>query len=264
MTKALEELDVCQLGSTDLAIFLDFDGTLVEIADHPENVELLPETRRVLARLSRVLDGALAVISGRAIDDVDRFLAPLRLPVAGVHGLERRDCAGTIHAREIDTDAIDELRETLQGFVAETTGLFLESKPGSIALHFRARPELAQRCIDMMHQCAGESRALHILRGKKVIEAKASRVTKAEALSEFMREPPFLGRRPLCAGDDITDEAAFRATLDLGGVSVKVGCGETCALYRSAEPGEFLDWLGRLAGVLEQGIEVQLPGTYLI
>ena len=260
MTEPLAKLDVDDFGPGDIAILLDFDGTLVEIADHPDSVALLPDTQAVLATLTRVLDGALAVVTGRAIGDVDRFLEPLRLPVAGVHGLERRGASGAVHVSEIDAGAIAAVREALQRLVGEEPGLLLETKPGSVAMHYRARPELKQRCIEAVHRSVSGIDGLNLLHGKMVIEAKSGADTKADALAGFMAEPPFLGRLPIFAGDDITDESAFRAIGEHDGVSIKIGNGDTAARYRASDTDEFLGWLTTLAGRLERKAGREKPG----
>lgn len=260
MTDPLATLGVEDFGPGDIAILLDFDGTLVEIADHPDEVAVLPETRIVLASLARVLDGALAVVTGRAIGDIDRFLEPLCLPVAGVHGLERRGASGAVHASEVDSGAIATLREALQRLVGEEPGLLLETKPGSVALHYRARPELERRCIEAVHRSVSGINGINLLHGKMVIEAKSGDHTKADAVAGFMAEPPFLGRLPIFAGDDSTDEFAFRAIGEHDGLSIKIGNGETAALYRASNTGEFLGWLTTLAARLERKAGREKPG----
>ncbi len=247
MQKTLDELDPPCLDPGTLAIFLDFDGTLVDLAEHPWKVVVPPETKTVLKTLARASKGALALVSGRPIADLDRLLTPLRLPTAGVHGLERRDAGGAIHSGAIDEAAVAELGDKLQRFVADLPGLFLEPKPGSIALHYRGRPELEQSCLDTMRHCAAASGRFEMLHGKMVIEAKVGCWSKADAVAAFMREAPFRGRLPLFAGDDVTDEAAFGKIAEVSGISIKVGSGATCALYRSASPCHFRAWLGNLS-----------------
>jgi trehalose 6-phosphate phosphatase len=247
VTKSLSTLDYRSIDPRLTALFLDFDGTLVEIADHPELVQFSQDTRSALTRLYSALGGALAVITGREIGDVDSFLKPLHLPVAGVHGLNRRRADGVVHSALINDRAILELNERVQTFIADTEGLLFEQKSGAIALHYRCRPDLEQACIEAMDQATRDLEGIHLIRGKMVIEAKACITDKGGAVEDFLREPPFAGRMPVFAGDDVTDEDAFAVVNRRRGVSIKVGPGETRAQYLADDITEFLHWLQRAA-----------------
>ncbi|MGE3246710.1 MAG: trehalose-phosphatase [Beijerinckiaceae bacterium] len=232
------------------SLFLDFDGTLVDFAAHPDEVVLPIRVRDDVARIGLKLGGALAIVSGRRIEDIDRFFAPLILPVAGVHGLFRRDSGGVLHSADFDAKALENLAGRLRGFTATEPGLLLERKPGSVAVHYRLRPELAAVCAEALVAAVGETGAsglFHVMHGKMVVEARASDMTKASAIAAFMREAPFAGRVPVFAGDDVTDEDGFREVETLGGVTIKVGTGTTLARYRVGSIGEFRDWLHHLA-----------------
>ncbi len=233
-----------------IAVFLDFDGTLVAIADRPDDVTLDPATRHALAELSRLLSGALAIITGREIATVDRFLAPLSLPVAGVHGLTRRDAKGHLHAPQVDAGLESLVERALAPLVIANQGLLLERKYGAIALHYRIRPELEAACIDAMERAVAGRLGVEIKRGKMVIEAKTNAGDKGGAIADYLGEPPFLGRRAVFAGDDITDEDAFVAVNSRNGISIKVGPGPTQAAYSAADTGEFLGWLRQLPAKL--------------
>jgi trehalose 6-phosphate phosphatase len=250
MTKPLETLDLGLLGPGEVALLIDFDGTLVDFAERPDDVSLAPETQAVLETLSRQLHGALAIVSGRPIEDIDRFFAPALLPVAGVHGLTRRTAKGDVITKSIDEHALAVLTSRLQPFAEGTPGVLLETKPGSVVLHYRARPESEGACISAVHKAVADLEGVQLLHGKMVIEAKAGMATKAEAVAEFMAEQPFRGRRPIFAGDDVTDEHAFEEIAKLGGFSIKIGAGETSALYRTQGVGSFQAWLLRLAAEL--------------
>ena len=243
MTKPLIEPIEDLPAAADLALFLDFDGTLVEIEDLPTDVRLDSVTRMTLARLALLLDGAIAIVTGRDIADVDRFLHPVRLPVAGVHGTTRRDAAGMVHARRRDGDFEIRLQDRLRGLAEREAGILVEPKQGAVALHFRSRPELAGICAAAMQQAVHDMPGVVVIRGKMVIEAKVDASNKGDALAEFLAEPPFAGRLPVFAGDDVTDEDAFRAVNAAGGISIKVGAGETLAQYRAADTPAFLHWL---------------------
>ena len=235
------------LTSTKVALFLDFDGTLVEIAEHPEAVVLGDATRRALGVLSEKLDGALAIVTGREIAAIDRFLAPLRLPVAGVHGLARRDATGRLLPAPDTCEFVALAAERLKSLVDAEDGLMLERKTGSLALHYRARPELEGACLTAFESAVDGAPGIELKRGKMVLEAKPAGADKGTALVDFMSEHPFLGRTPVFAGDDVTDEDAFRQVNSLQGISIKVGKGPTLAQYRASNTAAFLCWLEQSA-----------------
>lgn len=229
------------------AFFLDFDGTLVEIASHPERIRLDEATRAVIAEVHKAAGGALAIVTGRDIAVIDRFLRPLHLPVAGVHGLTRRDAGGRLFAPQSAAAFLDAAEPRLGALACANEGLLVERKSASIALHYRARPELEAVCIATVEASARGWDDIEIKRGKMVVEAKTGRADKGTAVRDFMAEPPFKGRQPVFAGDDVTDEDAFRVVNELGGLSIKVGEGETLASYRVASTAAFLGWLAGVA-----------------
>lgn len=228
-------------------LFLDFDGTLVDIAERPEMVRFETAAGANIALLQHRLGGAIAIVTGRAIADIDRILAPLVLPVAGVHGQMIRTASGKIEAADYDQGAVAEAYSRLHPLVAREHGLLLETKPGAVALHYRARPELAQLCHMQAYHAAATSGDLHVVHGKMVVEVKFAGYTKGTAIRALMREAPFAGRRPVFAGDDATDEDGFAVVNTLDGITIKIGGGETSALYRVAGTRELFDWLERLA-----------------
>lgn len=249
--KALSEIDLQSLDKARIAVFLDFDGTLVEFAAHPQDVRLKSGVREDIAGLAAQTAGALAIVTGRPIAEIDGFLAPLHVPVAGVHGMSRRDSTGQTHETSFDPADLARLRAPLQAFVAGRDGLLLEEKPGSLALHYRRRPELEDACraaVAAALDSLDHPEDMHVMRGKMVIEVRAGAKNKGQAIAEFMAEAPFAGRTPLFAGDDVTDEDAFAEVNRRGGITVKVGPGETCALYRAASIADFHCWLERLKG----------------
>lgn len=243
----LSSLDSARLDPGRTAFFLDFDGTLADIAARPDAVSVPAATRAALARLAERTGGALAIVSGRAIADIDRFLAPLVLPVAGVHGLERRDGRGAVTEAPINAETLGAVHAALTDFTETHAGTVLERKAGSLALHYRRRPDCAETAAAAVHAAVDGLSGLQILHGKMVIEVKTGTATKGDAVAAFMAEPPFRGRRPLFAGDDVTDEDGFRAVAGRDGISIKVGDGETAAGFRSAGTEDFRRWLGRLA-----------------
>jgi trehalose 6-phosphate phosphatase len=223
------------------AIFLDFDGTIVEIEEHPEAVRMDASTVRLLSALHEGANGALAIISGREIAVVDRFLHPLRLPVAGVHGMQRRDAYGELHTR-----AAFDLKPTiivLEKRFADAQGVVIERKRGAIAMHYRLRPDLEDECRKAAEEIVEINPKLRLLRGKMVFEIAQSACDKGGAISAFLSEPPFKGRIPLFAGDDLTDEHGFLVVNARGGVSIKIGNEKSAAKYSAANVGDLKNWL---------------------
>ena len=232
------------------ALFLDFDGTLVAIAERPDDVRLDPETREALADLNGKLNGALAIVTGRDIDVIDRFLAPLRLSIAGVHGLVRRDARGRTYTSAFDAGLPAAIERAVSPLLQKYPGLLVERKTGAVALHYRDHPELEQVSLDALESAVNDLGETEIKRGKMVVEVKAIGGNKGAAVADFLKEEPFAGRRAVFAGDDATDEDAFVLVNARDGISIKVGPGATSATYRTSGTVEFLDWLRRLPAQL--------------
>ncbi len=227
----------------DHCFFFDFDGTLTEIAHTPAAVRVEDRARKALQLISDAASGAAAIITGREIEAVDDYLAPLRLPVAGVHGFERRRADGNKVSVPADDTAADAYKLALAAFADSNAGVLLERKRGALALHYRLRPDLEASCLALVEIAASRVSEVVLTRGKMVIEARFHRATKGTAISDFLEEPPFQGRLPLFAGDDVTDEDAFETVNALGGISIKVGPGDSKAQWRAETVGEFLTWL---------------------
>jgi trehalose 6-phosphate phosphatase len=232
---------------TRYAVFLDFDGTLVDIADQPDSVRMNASTLRRIASIQSRVDHALAVVSGREIAVIDQFLRPLKLPVAGVHGLERRDSAGRLHKAATNGAEFAFHAGTIAQALDGERGVIIEVKSGAVALHFRLRPDLEMRCRKIAEDLTRDRPDLALLRGKMVYEIRRTGPNKGTVIREFLDEPPFSGRVPIFAGDDVTDEEGFLVVNDLGGVSIKIGADQTAASYRARDINEFQDWLDNLA-----------------
>ena len=231
------------------SLFLDFDGTLAELAETPDGVRVdagLPDT---LSTLHRTLDGALALVSGRSIAQLDAFLAPVRLPAAGMHGLERRGENGICHPEDIFVRTLAPLRAALAMLVEDDPRLVVEDKGASLVLHYRRAPEREEECRRLVSRLLEDHPDLdgfRLVLGKRMVEAVPAGSDKGTAIREFMREAPFAGRRPVFAGDDLTDEDGFDVVAELAGLGVKVGEGRTRAHYRAASVADLLAWLRRL------------------
>ena len=216
------------------ALFLDFDGTLVDLAAQPEAVIVPSGLVDTLGALDKYLGGAIALISGRPIEQVDAFLHPLQLPVAGVHGTERRGRDGNVTL--LSTHPLQLVEEAALALAAQHPQLRVENKRGSIALHYRQAPELEALCLQAMQSAVEESPGLTLLRGKMVVEAKPGGASKGHAIEAFLKEPPFAGRMPVFVGDDFTDEVGFSTVQRMRGLGVKVGEGASVAWHRLESP----------------------------
>ena len=222
------------LRSLNCALFLDFDGTLADLAAKPDEVAVAPDVLPTLAALHRRLKGRLAIISGRPIAQIDALLWPLRLPAAGVHGMERRSADGALHYAPLP--ALAGLRAAALELAARHPGLWVEEKYGALALHYRQVPELALLCRATMAQAVQHSPGTTLMEGKMIVEVKSLGVDKGRAIGAFLAEAPFAGYPPVFAGDDTTDEAGFAIVQQAGGMGLKVGQGPSIARHGIATP----------------------------
>jgi trehalose 6-phosphate phosphatase len=230
------------------AFFLDLDGTLLEFAPRPEQVECDATLLTLLAQLSTRSAGALALVSGRSIADLDRLTAPHRFPASGVHGLERRSASQRRAPQPVSPQALTEARQVLQALARRHPRLLLEDKGISLALHYRGAPALADTISGALASIAalrtGELRVQH---GHKVIEVMPAGASKATAIAAFMDEAPFAGRRPVYVGDDLTDECAFEWVNSHGGLSIAVApVRATAAIAALASVAAVRAWLQTL------------------
>ncbi|MBI1250514.1 MAG: trehalose-phosphatase [Alphaproteobacteria bacterium] len=230
------------LAADAISLFLDLDGTLAAFAPRPEDVGPDAARNGVLRAVSDRLDGRVAIVSGRAIADVDRITGGAIAAVAGSHGLERRDAHGRV-TRRAPHPALAEALALAERFAADRQGVRVERKPASFALHFRAAPELSATVQGFASDMA-RAKGLRVVQGAMVSELKTPGPNKGDAVRAFMQEAPFLGRAPVFLGDDITDEDAFIAVNALEGVSILVGpARETAARARLDDPDAVLAWL---------------------
>jgi trehalose 6-phosphate phosphatase len=229
------------------ALFLDFDGTLVELADTPGDIQVRPELPPLLRRLSERLQGRVAIISGRAIADLERHLDCAGLGVSGSHGLELRLASGVLIPLAARS-AVDAVRDEVHLFANAVPELLVEEKPASIAVHFRQAPDEAFRVEQFLSKLALRH-DLALQAGKMVLELRPKGADKGDALRAFMTEPPFAGARPIFVGDDMTDEDAFEAAAALGGAGILVGPARpTAAQWRLANVDAVAAWLRGGAG----------------
>lgn len=230
------------LSLANVALFLDLDGTLANIEATPDAVG--PQARRnwLLSELGRQLNGRLAVLSGRSMDEIDRILGETVRSAAGVHGLERRTPEGD----RIDLLAHPELPTVvamLESFAKGQKGLLVERKERSVGLHYRLHPPAEAACLDVAQRLAA-AYGLTVQEGNMVVELRTPGPDKGDALTLFMREPLFARAVPIMVGDDLTDEDAFNAAIELGGFGVLVGEPRpTAARYNLESPQAVLAWL---------------------
>jgi len=200
-----------------VALLFDVDGTLIELAPSPFEVNVPDELKIALSRLLDLTGGALALVSGRPVVDLDYLFAPLKLPAIGGHGAETRLRVG--EGRPAPRVLSEEFRLLLAGAAKFHSGIVIEDKGYSVALHYRLAPHCAGRLRRHIAACraAFPGEPTELLLGKAMFEVKLPGVNKGDAVRALMTEAPFMGRVPVFIGDDITDEAVFKVMPSLGG-----------------------------------------------
>jgi trehalose 6-phosphate phosphatase len=240
-----------KLPLNETAFFFDVDGTLVAIEKKPEAVKVSDDLRAMLRRLIEGTEGAVALVSGRSIEQLDRLFVPLTFSASGLHGLERRRLPEEIVRAGAPGDGMMAARHALERFVKKHPGTVVEDKGLTLALHYRMAAQHREAAATVVRKLVRDDpEGLVLLEGKMVFELKPPGFDKGRAIADFMQEPPFQGRRPIFAGDDVTDEAGFATINEMKGVAVKVGADErpTEAGFGLPDVGAMLAWLGELAG----------------
>lgn len=237
---------VPSFGEAPMSLFLDVDGTLLDLVERPSDVTIPGELIDALARSERKLDGALALVSGRPIEELDRLFAPLRLRASGVHGAQVRLDPGappreSPGAMELPRSLWTALTQALSEF----PGVFAENKRFSFAVHYRLAPESEPelRAAVMRVLEAHPDVRVEVMDAHSVVELKAPGWDKGRAIELFLAKPPFLGRTPIFVGDDTTDEAGFAVVSARGGFAYSVGKTRPGAIGAFACPKEVRDWL---------------------
>jgi trehalose 6-phosphate phosphatase len=245
MTHAAPEPRYFQTRRT--CLFLDVDGTLVDLVPRPGDIRIDADLIALLARLHAHLGGALALISGRPLEELTRLFAPLEISMAGIHGFERRCARGVVHRPTVIGTRLDAARQRLARLVSLNPGLLLEDKGAALALHFRTAPAAEEMAAATMRLCARElGQDFELLEGSCVFELKPAVQNKATAIEAFMQEDPFAGLIPIYIGDDRTDFDGFGAVRRHGGVDIAVG-ERVPARWRLDDPTAVRAWLQSFA-----------------
>ena len=222
------------------ALFLDLDGTLVEIAETPDAVAVPPDLPPLLARLRELLGGALAIVSGRPIRDTDRLLAPLVTASSGEHGAAIRFPDGTVDEMRRDAHVPEAWKARLGEQIAKWPGVLLETKPHGVTLHYRLAPARATDVWDLARSLVTDDNPwFKLIPARMAVEIGLKSTDKARAVEQLMAHAPFRARVPFFVGDDFTDEAGMRAARELGGRGLRVG------EVFGGKPAEVRAWLKR-------------------
>jgi trehalose 6-phosphate phosphatase len=232
----------------DCAVLLDIDGTLLDLAPTPREVWVPPGLATTLNRLLMRAGGALALVSGRSLNDIDLIFAPEQYPAVGGHGAEMRlspdsESVAT-HAPPMDK----ELKRRLAAIAKLSPGILLEDKGYSLALHYRLAPHAEKAIYEAVSLIRADlpNAPIEVLPGKCVCEIKHSGFDKASGVRELMTHAPFKGRRPIFIGDDVTDESVFAIMPDMGGLAFSVGRRAQGVAYHFDEPRDVREWLAHL------------------
>jgi trehalose 6-phosphate phosphatase len=227
-----------------VSLFLDVDGTLLDIRDDPSEVVADVELIETLSACFAKLEGALSLVSGRSIEEVDRIFAPSIFPVAGAHGAELRfDRDGAV--KRLNAPFPGSAMHMLAAFSKERDGVLLERKRGGVSLHYRQAPQFEAECRSIVTEVLADlGDAFRLIAGKMVFEIAPSAHNKGAAICEFLEHTPFAGRVPVFVGDDVTDEDGFREVNRLAGVSIRVGGKDrSSAKFRLPDVASVRSWL---------------------
>jgi trehalose 6-phosphate phosphatase len=240
-------LETLEAPGPEHALFLDFDGTLVDIAPTPDSIELPPDLRQLLDALCERHDGAVAIVSGRDVEVLQRHLPDFRGALIGGHGAQLCLGDGKLVTVEFDQDRLTALRNGVRAFTLAERGLRLEEKTTGVVVHFRSHPELEEKVAAFMRGMVEGDSDFTCQQAKMAYEITPANISKGEGMRRLADMPPFAGRPVLFAGDDQTDENGFEYVNELGGISIRIGRGPTAAKYQCEEPEEFRAFLRRLA-----------------
>ncbi len=240
------------------AFFFDIDGTLAGLQSTPDAVSIPTEVIAQLVSLSHSQKGALAVVSGRPLTQIDKLIAPLVCAAAGIHGAEVRDAQGIYHQVDVDPQQLKEIATQLTDATEKLPGVLLEKKALAFALHFRQAPEFEQTLHQLASEIVRDYPTFTLQPGKCVWEIKPQQCDKGAAIDFLMKNEPFQGRTPIFVGDDVTDESGFRVVNQRHGISIKIGTGVTEARYRLAGVTQLYQWLQNIMELKSSDVEATL------
>ncbi|CAM3653482.1 trehalose-phosphatase [Rouxiella silvae] len=237
------------------AFFFDVDGTLAELIPEPDDVTIPSHVLDNMQTLSTACEGAVALVSGRSIEQLDQLASPLSLPMAGVHGAEMRDAQGHLQRTTLPAEIATPLLAMLEKEMSAMPGTLLEAKGMAFALHYRQAMAYQHQVLALAESAIAQFPQLTLQPGKCVVEIKPLGADKGAAIKTFMQQSPFIGRTPVFIGDDLTDEKGFQAVNAMQGISVKVGVGKSHARYRLKQVADVYTWLDEILSLLKQNIE---------
>ncbi|WP_412051035.1 trehalose-phosphatase [Hoeflea sp. Naph1] len=237
-----DELDRLSLAQ-QTALLVDFDGTLIDIAPTPDSIRVSSADKALLDQLYTRHGGALAIVSGRNLDEIVHYLDTFKGTISGGHGAELRRNARTLPGIDCNLDRLEHIKNAVMEFAVIDPRMIAEDKRFGIVLHFRTHPEIEGKVRDFVRCLIEDDEEFEMQTAKMAIEIKPRDVSKARAIERIMQFDEFHGRDIVFAGDDATDEIAFAWVNGQGGTTIKVGDGVTAAQYRTASPASFKKWL---------------------
>ncbi|MCY0093336.1 trehalose-phosphatase [Hoeflea ulvae] len=247
-TTSPEDLGLLAIPADDTALFLDFDGTLVDIAPTPDSIRVGSPEKSLLDELHRRHNGAVAIVSGRNLIDLDQYLGGFCGTISGGHGAEMRHASQLLSGVSCDLARLEHIKNAVMEFAIIDPRVLAEDKRYGIVLHYRQHPELECKVRDFLKSLIDGDEEFELQSAKMAIEVKPKGISKAGAIERIMQFEEFDGRDILFAGDDATDESAFSWVNEQGGISIKIGEGPTRAQYRTQSPDSFKSWLKAQSG----------------
>jgi len=245
---APDDISALSVDPVSSALLIDFDGTFADIAETPDAVSVSRHEATLLNRLASRFGGALAVVSGRNLEDVISHLHGFEGTVSGGHGAELRHDGETLRQAMADAERLEHIKNAAFELGIVDPRIMVEDKTFGVALHYRQNPDMEGKVRNFLDSLIGNDPDFEILQAKMALEVKPRTISKANAVEHIMGTPRFAGRTIIYAGDDETDESAFAFVNEQDGVSIKVGEGPTCARYHAESPRAFKNWLGRIVG----------------
>ncbi|MDF1609393.1 trehalose-phosphatase [Hoeflea sp. YIM 152468] len=252
-TQSPDNLERLSISAKEIALFIDFDGTFVDIAPTPDAITVSQQDVELLELLGERHSGAISIVSGRNLADIDHHLGGFSGTASGGHGAELRRGGKRSPMITCDTEQLDHIRNAVREFSAIDPRIVVEEKKFGIVMHYRQFPELETKIRDFATSLLSDDCRFETLSAKMAIEIKSKDVSKAKAIERIMNFDEFRGRTALFAGDDETDEGAFSWVNDHGGITIKIGEGLTLAKYRVDSPAAFKNWLRAQLSFADQG-----------